>query len=658
MNNLFLSILSLSVIGSFIIVCAILLSKIFKKNYSRRWLYIIWAVIAIRLIVPVNINVIDITGMIHLNEIVVANPMKATITDDNLTSIEPSNNILVDNEQIAADTIDLEDDLNATETITQEEVINVNDKTTNAYNFFSALDMITAIWLAGVILFLLYHMGSYFSFRKKISRWSILVKNNAVLEQFQSLCTELNVKRQINISICNQVKSPILIGYIKPCIVLPSKNFSMEQYYFILKHELIHYKHHDLFYKLILLGAAALHWFNPFIHYMVYLANNDMECYCDEKLIAKNNLLYRENYSKMLLQIITDVTKDNHLLLSAGFGSRNRQLKNRFFQIMNSKPTKKGTCFILGLVCLIIVAGNLIACAIPAKTSKAEQTSNADMTDIYMSPSNSAIENKESNTSDQLKEISNVLVVGIDGTNDDYSCADSILVVSVNPDTRKICLTSFLRDMYLEIPEHGKGKLSSVYELGGADLIKNTIETNFDISIDHAVTVNMDAFENIINSIGGIEIELSKEEAEYLNNTNYISNNEYRNVVAGKQILNGNQALGYIRVRKVPTVQGESGDIGRTARLRNLLLSVIIECSKKDISTLTKVLVNVVPNVSTDLSLEQILIYLNTVLQGDLNTDTFLIPAEGSYTSKVQDGMSILDVDLNENRKTLKQMYQ
>lgn len=635
--------------GSFIILCVILLNKIFRRNYSRQWLYIIWAVIAVRLIIPVNINVIDIKGINNSNGIAV-NLTEHDNTVKSLNDIKPGNNLSAENKQITADTIDIEDHLNTSDMVTRKETFKENIET-KVFSFFSILDIITAIWIVGAILFLLYHLGAYFIYRIKIFRWSLLVKNNEVLEQLQSLCTELGIKRQINIIKCNQVHSPILIGLIKPCIVLPSQDFTMEQYHFILKHELTHYKHHDLFYKLILLCAEALHWFNPFIHYMVYLANNDIELYCDEKLVAENDLLYRENYSKMLLHIITGGTKNN-LLLSAGFGSKNRQLKDRFFQIMNSKPTKKGRCFICGLVCLIIVVGNLIAWLVPAKTG------NAEITDKQISPPVSVSENQKDNTSDQLEKVSNVLVVGIDGPNNGgYLRADSILVVSVNPDTKKICLISFLRDMYLQIPEHGKNKLSLAYEFGGADLIKNTIETNFDLSIDHTVTVNMEAFENIINSIGGVGIELSEKEADYLNHTNYISDKQYRNVTAGKQKLNGNQALGYVRVRMVPTPQGENGDLGRTTRLRSLLSAVIKECGKKNISELTKILNNVIPDVSTDLGLEQILIYINTVLQSNLNTNTYSIPADGSYTTKIQDGMSVIDVDLDENIKVLKQMY-
>lgn len=641
--------------GSVVIMCVVLLDRIFRINYSRQWLYIIWAVIAIRIIIPVNNSIIDIPdtsnskGLAVINSVDTADTADTQIDSDSITL---STNRADKNIHTTPDMITAKDTGNTPEQITKGERVKVSDSTNNLELFFSVLNTLAAIWIIGVILFLLYHFVAYLNYRKKISRWSLRVKNDVVLEQYRGLCVELNIKRQLNISTCKQVQTPLLIGFIKPCIVLPDQNFTAEQYYFILKHELIHYKHRDLFYKLILLFAAALHWFNPFIHFMVYLANHDMELYCDEQLVADNNLIYRENYSKMLLKIITEANKNNNVLLTTGFGSKSKRLKTRFYQIMNSKPTKKGRGLIIALVCLILIVGNLIAWFMPAKSS------NAEISDKRIAPSASSAENKSYTEPDLSEEVSNVLVVGIDGrNNDDNLRADSILVVSINPGTKKISLVSFLRDMYLEIPEHGKNKLSLVYNLGGANLIESTIETNFDILIDHTVVVNMEAFENIIDSIGGLDIELSEEEAKYLNNTNYISNKKYRNVIAGKQRLNGNQVLGYVRVRMVPTLQGENGDLGRTARLRSVLSSVIEENRKKELSELTEVITNVIPSVSSDLSLSQMINYMNTVLQGDLDTATLSIPVEDSYTTKVQDGMSVMEVDLDKNIKILKQIH-
>lgn len=652
MSNFFLTIVGLSIIGSIVILSVVLLNKILKKNYSRQWIYIIWIVIAIRLVIPVNISIINFSEILNWdaginNDI----PYMETVgyNGDDYSSNKTS----IGNEQVKESTVAPVDNQYNPVVTEQVKTLEADRLATQPIVQLHILKLISYAWVIGVILFILYYLVTYLIFRTKIVRWSISIKDQDILDECLRLCKAMGIKRKINILRCNQVHTPILMGFIKPSIVLPAKDFTMEQYHFILKHELIHYKHHDLFYKLILLWTSALHWFNPFVHYMVYLANNDIELFCDEKVIAKNNLQYREDYSNMMLHIMTGVIKNSNILLSTGFGNSKKQLKNRFYQIMNSKPTKRGTCLILGFVCLIIVIGNIVTRFIPVKTSEAQ------VTDINIEASNIITEAAKVDTTERQESISNILVVGVDGPSEEEELrADSILIVRVNPNTRTITLVSFLRDIYLPIPAYEADKLSKAYQLGGTELIKNTIETNFNLVIDHNVTVHMDGFEKMIDSIGGVEIELSEKEAEYLNSTNYISVKKYRDVIAGNQRLNGNQALGYLRVRNIPTLQGEAGDLGRTARLRGLLTCVINECNNRTIEELTNTILKTIPYVTTDMNLQQLVSYLNTILQGDINTDTYTIPVENSYTLKVQNNMSVLDIDFEKNIKRLQKMDQ
>lgn len=642
MSSLFLTVLSLSLVCSLAILCVILLNKIFRKNYSRQWIYIIWAVIALRLIVPVNIGVIDLSGLLNMDvnrqEVI---PDAGKVADRN--NIQPGGDTPGKAGQDTADTIWKPENTAKADTVTKPEaVMNKEIPAQKGFSFPKA-DTIAVIWAAGVVLFLFYHLTAYLYYRRKVARWSVALQNKEAAEQFKGLCQEMGIRRKIRLVTGTQAQSPVLIGFLKPCIVLPPVDFTKEQYYFILKHELIHYKHHDLAYKLILLLANSLHWFNPLVYYMAYLANNDIELYCDETLVAQNNLDYRENYSKILLQVMTGTGKGN-ILLSTGFSGKKKQIKNRFFQIMNAKPTKKGLCFIVGMVCLIVLAGNLVSRLLPVKASN-----------LPVNEAQTNTINKEATAPQDLAhtaKFSNILVLGIEGAGG-LLRADSILVASVNPDTNEIYLTSFLRDMYLEIPGYGKNKLNAAYELGGAKLIKETLETSFGFSISNTVTVNMEAFEKIIDSIGGIDVELSKAEAKYLNTTNFISDKEYRCVKEGNQKLNGNQALGYARLRKVPTLQGERDDLGRTARLREMLTEIIAEYSKKDINEVIPVLNNILSYVNTDLTPDRIIPYLTISLQKEIKTNTLSIPAEGSYTPEVQKGMSVLVPDLEVNKAVL-----
>lgn len=655
MNNLFLSVINVSFICSFVILCVIGVDKICHKNYSRQWIYITWAIIAIRLLIPFNINIVKLPDFVHVN----SNDKNAIEATGN-TSYQNDlsvNYVSAGSKVLEEDTEDKGVGANEISGSRQLDIINHKEIVPQITLPVSILSIGTVIWLAGVVLFLFHHIMAYLFYKANLKRWSISVKNEMILEQYHSLLNELKIKRKIELVISNQVSSPILTGLIKPCIVLPSQEFTREEYGFILKHELIHYKHHDLFIKFIFLSANALHWFNPFVYYMVSLANNNVELYCDETLIAGNNMDYREAYSIALLQVMSGGAKKNHLLLSTGFGSKKDQIKNRFYQIMHAKPTKKGIGFVVSMICLVIIIGGLVNLFLPDKIGIAQtkdfQTGKENENIVSVSRPD-IIEND----TNQLKGVSNVLVVGIDGiSNNDVLRADSILMVSISTDNNKIQLTSFLRDLYLEIPGYGKNKLSLSYDLGGTELIKKTIESNFKLTIDHTVTMNMQVFEDIINSIGGVRIELTEKEAEYLNSTNYISNKSYRNVIAGEQKLNGNQVLGYVRIRKVPNKQGENEDLGRTARLKYVISSVLKEC-KGSKDNLVQILGKLFPNVTSDFSLEQALIYLNAIMEEEAYTSSMTIPVEDSFNYKIQDGISMIDPDVDKNIRALEQIYE
>jgi LCP family protein required for cell wall assembly len=516
---------------------------------------------------------------------------------------------------------------------------------------------VAIVWLTGAFIYLSYHLLAYLHFQKRNKRWGILVKQDELLTLLDELRIDLGIRHQITLMKSKQVTSPILVGFVRPTIILPDTEFSKEQYSFILKHELIHYKHRDLYYKILLLIATALHWFNPLIHFMAFHANNDMELYCDEILVAHGDISYRETYSLTLLSVMKGNARTNNFLLSTSFSGKKKQVRNRFLQIMNAKPTRKGTPLIVCLICTLLIISNLVACSIPTKESKAEELSHnqASLTDTDTTTlAQDSLKETLKGTSSLLENTTNILILGIDGSEQEGAeRSDSILVVSINPTTGKLTLTSFLRDMYLDIPGQGKNKLGAAFSLGGTDLVKDTLESNFNFKIDNILAVRMEGFENILDKIGGVEVELTKEEADYLNSTNYISKKSNRNVIAGVQVLNGNQALGYVRIRHVPTAQGESADLGRTARLRNLLSTIIKKSLEKDFAEIVNLLSVTLPNIVTDMTYNQVLTYVNTVLQKDVSMNSIMIPAEGTFTTDVVDGMSVIIPDIASCKKQL-----
>jgi len=255
----------------------------------------------------------------------------------------------------------------------------------------------------------------------------------------------------------------------------------------------------------------------------------------------------------------------------------------------------------------------------------------------------------------------NILLLGEEaiGSGTARGRTDMMMIATMNLKTKTVKLTSLMRDMLLHIPEYeGKtyldNKLNSAYEIGGIQLVYETIAENFDIALDGYALVGFENFENIINAIGGVEVTLSETEANYLNRTNYISKKKYRNVVPGKQTLNGNQALGFCRVRHVPTVDDQHYDYGRTSRQRVVLNAIFNKCKSLSLPQMIVTMNELLQYVTTDITKEQFRNYLEIGLSLDIkDIANCRIPAEHTFEEGSARGMSVLIPDLDKNIKVL-----
>lgn len=242
------------------------------------------------------------------------------------------------------------------------------------------------------------------------------------------------------------------------------------------------------------------------------------------------------------------------------------------------------------------------------------------------------------------QDVINILLVGEEAINDGSARGrtDSMMIATINTKQKALKLTSIMRDLYVAIPGYSDNKLNAAYHNGGMPLLKQTIEENFDIELDGSVLVDFAGFEDIIDRLGGVDITLSANEAAYLNRTNYISNPIYRNVRAGTQTLNGNQALGYSRIRYVKT-ESESDDFGRTSRQRTVLNAIFEKYKSKSLPELVTILYDILPLVTTDISKSTIMDYLATVVTlGATELETLRIPVDNAYNGSSVRGMSVL----------------
>lgn len=251
----------------------------------------------------------------------------------------------------------------------------------------------------------------------------------------------------------------------------------------------------------------------------------------------------------------------------------------------------------------------------------------------------------------------NILILGEESIGNGVSRGrtDVIIIATLNTNTKKVKLTSILRDTLVQIPGYKENKINGVYEKGGIDLLYETISMNFNIHLDGSALVNFENFEKVIDHLGGVEITLTAGEARYLNSTNYISNPAYRNVKEGTQLLNGNQALGYSRIRKRATITGNNNDYGRTDRHRIVLNAIFEKYKTKSYADLAAMMYSVLPMVTTDIDSKTFQYMLQEFINmKTLQMDQIRIPADGTFTDQIKvRGMDVLVPDVSENIKIL-----
>lgn len=242
-------------------------------------------------------------------------------------------------------------------------------------------------------------------------------------------------------------------------------------------------------------------------------------------------------------------------------------------------------------------------------------------------------------------DIVNVLLIGNDYREEEAYTAsgltDVMMIATMDKKHNTLKLTTLMRDTLVEVT--GKNelrKLNSAYDFGGVKNLYKTIATNFNIKLDGYVMVGFDAFEKIVNSVGGVEIELTDTEARYMNMTNYIRKHKNRKVKVGKQILNGDQALAYCRIRKgtdkigepVRTINGLVDDYGRTWRQRTVVSAVFDEMKSLPLTGWIDVANKVLPSVETDLDNNSILSYIkDVVMMGTTEVYQLQIPQNAYF---------------------------
>lgn len=209
-----------------------------------------------------------------------------------------------------------------------------------------------------------------------------------------------------------------------------------------------------------------------------------------------------------------------------------------------------------------------------------------------------------------LNKYRNIAIFGVDSRSDSYgkgNRSDCIIIASINTETHAVKLISVYRDTYVKIEGHGLDKITHAYSYGEAKLALKTLNENLDLNITDFVTVNFDAVADAVDALGGIKMQITSAEVQYINGyideTSRVTGKKSEHITkAGTYTLDGVQAVAYSRIRYT-----SGGDYKRTERMRDVITAMIAKLKTKSVTQINKIANKVLPKVYTNLELSDML---------------------------------------------------
>jgi beta-lactamase regulating signal transducer with metallopeptidase domain len=215
------------------------------------------------------------------------------------------------------------------------------------------LDYAFLIWLIGAVCFLGWHLFRHIRFMSMVRRWSENVTDSDILMTFNDVKNELGVGSNIKLMTCACIKTPMMIGFLSPTVLLPRFEIPSDELHSILKHELIHLKRHDLWFKALMLITLSLHWYNPIVHLMLKLAMDLCEISCDECVLKGANEKSRAHYGEAIIGVIRNGGMTTSL--STNFFTSIEGVKSRVYAIMDTGNKRFSPVLMMSVICISLL---------------------------------------------------------------------------------------------------------------------------------------------------------------------------------------------------------------------------------------------------------------------------------------------------------------
>lgn len=324
----------------------LILRRLMKKRYPARMVCVVWAILALRLLIPVQLTL-----------------PQAPV------QVMPRTSYVVQSDQTAFRQAGLPVTQTPARWVTGTQAQTLSAADTGTVKTVDITDILLTLWLAGVIACVLWQGIGYYRLIRSLKGKSQSVERADLHTILQEQCADLVIDREIPLRVSSAADCPMLAGFIHPTLYLPDERISRTDAAFIFRHELTHYKHGDLWLKLLLLAARCLHWFNPLVHLIARFAQEDIEAACDDAVVRGHDGAYRRAYGETILRSAIAQAQKRKALVSC-FGDDKKTLMRRFEGLFDKSVKKRG----VALVVMIALLVGSLGCVVAVGEKKPNQT--------------------------------------------------------------------------------------------------------------------------------------------------------------------------------------------------------------------------------------------------------------------------------------------
>jgi len=352
MKELFTNIISIQPGVIMAILLLIASRSVIKRRYVAKLRYWLWLVVALRLALPLDINVrLDRQAPVNIpvQEYYVAAQHSGQA--ERLTDYE-----IITADQLAA----VYSQPSENETPTENVIVRT----------IPIADILCQVWIAMAMGLLWASFLSYWLAKRDVMQTAVFDKD--LNRYMNNLMQEMGIDRPVRLAVCDYTGSPMLMGIFDPVIVLPRADYTQMQLSMILRHELTHYRRHDVAYKFLMHILACVYWFNPLVYLMGRYTGMDIEFSCDEDTVKHTDKQFKAEYARTIVKVIT--MQNNRFMLATTFSQNAQTVKERFTNIFLNRRLKRGRNILAGFMAVVLFATTMVGCTTASSTGNTNIT--------------------------------------------------------------------------------------------------------------------------------------------------------------------------------------------------------------------------------------------------------------------------------------------